>query len=537
MSAVSPLDDRPLDLSPDGGPLREALSVELLETSASAVDRLCALVSSIVSDASSIQQALGTPDPARAQAARVRSSAEQCALLAERLGSGLAALGAERQREERALERRLHDLAHTDALTGLPNVHTFNDRMAQTLSQAPFTGQTVAILLLDLDRFKVINDTLGHRTGDTLLTLVAERLQTTVYGSDSVARLGGDEFLVLLPRLGSLEDVTQVVQKVFDRFREPFTVGDHDLFVTISMGVAIYPLDGSTGEVLVKNADIAMYRAKQLGGAGYQFYTAGMNARAMERIALETGLHRALDRGELVVHYQPLVDVATGRIDGVEALVRWQHPTRGLIPPCDFIPLAEETGLIVPIGAWVLRSACRQARAWQDRLERPLRVAVNLSPRQFRDPRLLREIEEILLETRLPAWLLELEITETAAMHDVVASQETLQNLKALGIRITMDDFGTGYSSLAYLKTFPIDSLKIDRSFIKDLATSPADVAITVASITVAHGLDLRVIAEGVETEHQLDLLRRHDCDAFQGFLVSRPAPAHELERLFTKGA
>ncbi|MBL8111898.1 MAG: diguanylate cyclase, partial [Acidobacteria bacterium] len=319
------------ELVPGGAPehtAEDSLVEDLFEQAVSAADRLAGLASGLASDAQQLQ--------AVPETARLRRSAEHGVRLAERLRASLLALAEERRREGLALERRLLHLSRTDSLTGLPNIHTFNDRLEQALSQARFTGHAVAVLLIDFDRFKVVNDTLGHGTGDLLLGQAAERLRNSVYASDTVARLGGDEFLVLLPRLGSLEDVSQVVQKIFDRFRQPFTVGDHDLFVTMSMGVSIHPLDGSTGEALVKHADVAMYRAKQLGGCGYQFYTPAMNARATERIGLESSLHRALERAELVVHYQPLLDLGTGEIDGVEALVRWQHPTRGLIPPGDF---------------------------------------------------------------------------------------------------------------------------------------------------------------------------------------------------------
>ena len=533
MNAKACQDDDGSDLTADTALSSEQRAKEILGRSATDAAQLSDMASAIIRNARSIEAMPETPLSVQKEARRVRQSGEHCVILAKQLGAGLEALAAERRREDEALESRLHQLAHTDALTGLPNVHTFHDRIDQALTEAPHTGKTVAVLLIDLNRFKVVNDSLGHRTGDALLKLVAERLRRAFYDADTVARLGGDEFLVLLPHLASPKDVTQVVHRVLDRFKEPFTLGDRDLFVALSMGVSVYPMDGESGEALMKNADTAMYRAKQSGCDGYQFYTASMNERAVERIALESSLHTALERGELVLHYQPIVDVETGEIDGVEALLRWQHPTRGLLPPADFIPLCEETGLIVPIGTWVLRTACRQARAWQDRLKRPLRVAVNLSPRQFRNPDLLRVVEEILVTTGLPPELLELEITETVAMHDIMESQNTLRDLKALGIRITMDDFGTGYSSLSYLKTFPIDSLKVDRSFIQDIATNASDVAITIASITLAHGLNLRVIAEGVETENQLDLLRRHGCDAFQGFLVSRPIPPEEFERFF----
>ncbi|MEO6323691.1 MAG: EAL domain-containing protein [Thermoanaerobaculia bacterium] len=520
----------------DAAASRDASASGILDRSAAGAARLGSMASSIIRNARSIEAMPESSASVRKEARRVRQSGEHCVLLAEELEAALAALSAERRREGKELEKRLHQLAHTDALTGLPNIHTFNDRIDQALTEAPHTGKTVAVLLIDLNRFKVINDGLGHRSGDALLQLVARRLKGAFYDADTVARLGSDEFVVLLPRVASAKDVTQVVHRVLDRFKAPFHLDGRDLFVTVSLGVSVYPMDGDTGEALLKNADTAMYRAKQTGGDGYEFYTASMNAHAIERMALETALHTAIERGELVLHYQPLLDVVSGEIDGVEALLRWQHPTRGLIPPIDFIPLCEETGLIVPIGRWVLRTACLQAREWQLRLNRPLRVAVNLSPRQFRNPELLHEVREILSSTELPPELLELEITETVAMHDVLGSQSTLRDLKALGIRITMDDFGTGYSSLSYLKSFPIDSLKIDRSFIQDLATNASDVAITIASITLAHGLNLRVIAEGVETEQQLELLRQNGCDGFQGYLVSRPVPAAEFE-IFVRAA
>ncbi|MEO6327200.1 MAG: EAL domain-containing protein [Thermoanaerobaculia bacterium] len=434
--------------------------------------------------------------------------------------------------DRKKAEEQLQYLAYYDALTGLPNRTLFDDRIENTLTHARHSGIALAVLLVDIDRLKVINDSLGHRTGDTLLKLVAERLRGAVFDSDTVARGEGDEFLILLPRLGSPKHVALVVRKVFAAFDEPLVVDGRELFVAFSMGISIFPEDGADAETLVKNADIAMYRAKKLGRDTFQFYAAAMNTTAVERIALETSMHRAVEKGEFVVYYQPLVDMESGFIDGMEALIRWNHETRGMIGPGDFIPLAEETGLIVPIGAWVIRTACLQARQWQERGHRPLRLSVNLSARQFQDPDLVQLVEEVLAETGLSPSLLELEITESVAMDDVNESLATLHRLKALGVRITLDDFGTGHSSLSYLKNFPIDSLKIDRSFIKDIATNPSDVAIAVASIAFAHGLKLRVIAEGVETQPQLEILRFHGCDSIQGFLFSRPIPAGEFERL-----
>jgi diguanylate cyclase (GGDEF)-like protein/PAS domain S-box-containing protein len=434
--------------------------------------------------------------------------------------------------DRKKAEEQLRYMAYYDALTALPNRALFDDRIESCLLQARHSGVALAVLFVDLDRFKVINDSLGHRAGDALLKLVAERLKAAIFDSDTVARRGGDEFLVLLPRLGSSQHVTRVVRKVFSAFEEPFVVDGRDLFVAFSMGISIFPEDGRDAETLVKNAETAMYRAQKLGRDTFQFYAAAMNTTAVERIALETSMHRAVEKGEFVVYYQPLVDMRSGQIDGMEALIRWNHETRGMIGPGEFISLAEETGLIVPIGAWVIRTACLQASEWRERGHRPLRLSVNLSARQFQDPNLVELVEATLQETGLSPSFLEFEITESIAMEDVQESLSTLHRLKALGVRITLDDFGTGHSSLSYLKTFPIDSLKIDRSFIKDIVTNPSDVAIAVASIAFAHGLKLRVIAEGVETQPQLELLRFHACDAIQGFLFSPPIPADDFERL-----
>jgi diguanylate cyclase (GGDEF)-like protein/PAS domain S-box-containing protein len=428
-------------------------------------------------------------------------------------------------------EEQIKHLAYHDALTNLPNRLLFKDRLTVALSHAQREGSRLAVLFLDLDRFKVINDSLGHNIGDQLLQAVAARVQTCVRESDTVARLGGDEFTVLLPRLHRSDDAAPVAQKIIEAIRHPFHIEGREFFTTTSIGISLFPEDGQDAEELIKNADTAMYQAKEFGRDNYQLFNAHVNAKALQRIALEHGLRKAINNDEMAVHYQPLFDLRTGRITGMEALLRWTHPHLGSIPPATFIPLAEATGVMVPIGMWALRAACQQAKAWHDAGHR-LMLAVNLSVTQLQQADLVERVAEVLRTTGLPARLLELEITESSAMQSPEASVRTLYELKNLGIRISLDDFGTGHSSLAYLKRFPIDTLKIDQSFVHDITTDPDTAAIVTAIIAMAHSLRLKVVAEGVEFTEQANFLRRHGCDQMQGFLIKQPVSAQEFVQL-----
>jgi diguanylate cyclase (GGDEF)-like protein len=427
--------------------------------------------------------------------------------------------------ERKRAEERARSLAYHDTLTGLPNRLVFQDRLALSIAQAHRRGRGLAVLFLDLDRFKVINDSLGHSVGDLLIREVGLRLRSCLREEDTVARLGGDEFTLMLPDISEAVDAVKVASKVLEVLRAPFQIDGHELFVTSSMGISLYPGDGRDPETLVKNADAAMYRAKEQGRDHYQLYTPALNDTALDRLALESSLRKALAQDELLLHYQPIFNVATSRVYGLEALLRWQHPERGLVSPGEFIPLAEVTGLILTMGPWVLRTACAQARAWQQR-QPGLRISVNLSARQFQEPGLIRHVTEALAETGLEPQCLQLEITESSAMHNAQSAIQTLRELKALGVGLSIDDFGTGYSSLSYLKRFPIDTLKIDQSFIRDISTDPEDAAIASAIIALAHMLKLEVVAEGVETRDQLEFLSRNGCDRTQGYLLSRPLPA-----------
>jgi len=424
--------------------------------------------------------------------------------------------------------------AYHDSLTLLPNRLLFRDRITTALAHARRTGRTAAVMFLDLDQFKLVNDTLGHTVGDRLLQEIGGRLVAAVRAEDTVARMGGDEFTILLADLHDRRGAAAVAQKVLEAVRHPVNVDEHELYVTTSVGIAIFPDDGDDAEALLKNADRAMYRAKELGRDNFQFATVAKFEIAEGRLAMERRLRHALERNEFVLHYQPMVEIATGKLVGAEALVRWNHPESGLIQPEDFIPIAEETQLIVPIGAWVLRTACTQMKAWHDAGHAWVRVAVNLSPRQFQDPELVSTVERILAETGFPAPLLDLEITESTAMHNAELSLAILNRLKEMGIRISIDDFGTGYSSLSYLKRFPIDTVKIDQDFVRDLTSD--DAAIISAVISMARALNLRVIAEGVETEEQLAFLRREQCSEMQGFLYSQPLAALDFEKALRDG-
>jgi diguanylate cyclase (GGDEF) domain len=454
-------------------------------------------------------------------------------LLQTIVAMGMIASLLEDEREAARLATvEIEHLAYHDALTGLPNRPLFIDRLIVAIAQAARIEQKVAVFFLDLDRFKDINDSLGHSVGDALLKEVAERIRGYFRLGDTVARFGGDEFTILIQRIDPIEHIAKIAQKLLDMMKAPFNIGGRELFVDVSIGISIYPADGSDAETLVRNADSAMYRAKEHGRDNYQLYAPAMNEMALERIAVETALRKALANDELVLFYQPLVDIRTRRITGFEALLRWQHPELGLLLPAYFISAAEMSGLIIPIGAWVLKTACSQAKSWQKRAGERIAVAVNLSTRQFQQTGLVGYVREALEESGLDPSLLELEITESNAMQNAENGIRTMLELKALGARISMDDFGTGYSSLSYLKRFPIDTLKLDQSFVRDITTNLSDGAIATAVIAMAHSLDMKVVAEGVETEAQLAFLEERACDHMQGFLFSKPLPPDAAESL-----
>ncbi|HUW51206.1 MAG TPA: EAL domain-containing protein [Sulfuricella sp.] len=437
--------------------------------------------------------------------------------------------------ERKHFEAQLVHQATHDVLSGLPNRLLFHDRLGQALAQASRADQMIAVMLLDLNRFKTINDTLGHDTGDLLLKQVAHRLAGCLRERDSIARWGGDEFTFLLPDLGHPEEAAEVAAKILDALSKPFDLADEEMYINASIGISLYPSDERTREGLVKNAEVAMYRAKEHGESAYQFFTTDMNARAFEHLTLENSLRKAMERGELELYYQPQVDLETGRVPGMEALLRWKHPEFGMVSPLQFIPLAEETGLIVPIGEWVLREACRQNKAWQDAGLGRLRVSVNLSARQFRQQDIVEMTATALADSDLSADCLELELTESYIMQNPEAAISTLKQLEAMGVFLSVDDFGTGYSSLSYLRRFPIDCLKIDRSFVQDVPGSADAAAIVSAIVAMANSLKLEVVAEGVETIEQLDYLKQLQCNRMQGFLFSRPVPANEFEKLVMK--
>lgn len=433
-------------------------------------------------------------------------------------------------------EVELQQLASHDVLTGLPNRALFQDRLEQALSHAGRNGQSVWVVFVDLDRFKLINDTLGHQAGDTLLTVISSRLKRTLRASDTVARIGGDEFMLVLPErgegTGSL--TVDVLQRIMDAIVEPVTIKENSFVLTCSMGIAVYPADGADPGTLMAHADVAMYRAKELGRNNFQFFTTAMNEQAKDRLRLEAELRYAIERHQLILYYQPQVDSRSGALLGFEALVRWNHPELGMVQPGSFIQVAEETGLIVPIGAWVLRTACAQLKVWHDLGFDSLRVAVNFSACQLAQPDLVPAIAEILDDTGLEARHLEVELTETVVMKDVERNIVTFRKLKELGVQLSVDDFGTGYSSLAYLKRFPIDTLKIDRSFMQDVTVSQDDASIVSSIISLAHNLKLSVIAEGVESGEQAAFLREQKCDALQGFYFSKPVPPDRIDALLS---
>ncbi|MCP4697836.1 MAG: EAL domain-containing protein [Gammaproteobacteria bacterium] len=435
--------------------------------------------------------------------------------------------------DRKQAEEKLSHLAHHDPLTDLPNRMLFNIRLGHALKRAQFYGTRVAVLYLDLDRFKQVNDSFGHPQGDRLLKTITSRVLTTVRKADSVARLGGDEFSISIENIRYSQDAAMVARKLLKLFAEPYVIQDREFRITCSIGISLFPEDGRDIETLVKHADAAMYQAKEQGRNNYQFYLPDINAKPLELLLLESGLHKALEQHELVVYYQPQFDSNSRRLTGMEALVRWQHPEKGLILPGDIIPLAEETDLIVPIGEWVLRTACIQNKTWQDQGYAPMRVAVNLSPCQFKRQNLVEVVTRVLRETGLEPRYLELEITESILMSQVEETIVTLKELNRIGIEFSIDDFGTGYCSLNYLKRFPIHKLKIDQSFVRDIAKNANDAAIVSSIIALGQGMNLRLIAEGVETEAQLDFLHEQGCHESQGFLFSHPVAAKEFEQFF----
>ncbi|MFH1044806.1 MAG: EAL domain-containing protein [Pseudomonadota bacterium] len=426
--------------------------------------------------------------------------------------------------------------ANHDSLTGLPNRNLLWDRIDRACARTQRYGGFAAVAFLDLDNFKVVNDSLGHNLGDHLLRAVVARLESSLRAMDTVARMGGDEFVLVLSDQKSEQSVSAEMQRIVESFSQPFAVDGRDVFITASVGVALYPQDANDPESLMKSAELAMYRAKESGRNTYRLYTAELQTRVTERLALEGMLRRALERGEFSLHYQPQVDLRSNRIFGCEALIRWNQADLGMVGPVKFIPLAEETGLIIPIGEWVVRTACLQNKAWQNAGLPAVTVAVNISARQFREKNLLQVVAKILAETGLDPTQLELEVTESVIMQDAQQVIASLQAFRDMGVRLSVDDFGTGYSSLSYLKRFPVDRLKIDQSFVRDLSTDADDAAIAQAVITLGHTMNLRVIAEGVETPEQLAFLRKHQCDEMQGYLFGKPMPAHEFGKLLETG-
>ncbi|MBK1681911.1 EAL domain-containing protein [Rhodocyclus tenuis] len=446
----------------------------------------------------------------------------------DRMAESLTQQRHEIARNTESLERQ----ARIDALTGLANRHMLNLRLDQALAYAGHAQRVAGVLMLDLDRFKTVNDSLGHNHGDLLLQEVAKRLSQCIREDDTVARLGGDEFVVVLADMARLEDIVPVAQKILRALAAPLKVGSQVLSITTSLGVAVFPRDGDTADALLQYADTAMYRAKEQGGNAMTFFSPEMMQTILDRLQIEAGLRRALEHGELRLHYQPIIDARTGHVSSAEALIRWQDPQRGLIAPIHFIPVAEETGLIVPIGDWVLREACAQARAWQSSGLGELPVAVNLSALQFSAPSLDESVVQALRASQCPASLLQLEITESSIMAQLDQALETMRKLTAIGVQLMIDDFGTGYSSLSQLKLFPVSTLKIDRTFVRDINIDANDDAIVDTIITLARKLGLRTVAEGVETLEQVAFLEARCCDKYQGFLFARPCSAEDFEKI-----
>jgi len=443
----------------------------------------------------------------------------------------------QRTRGLEAANRQLRHLATHDALTGLPNRVLLEDRLTQVVAHADGDGRSFALMVCDLDRFKTVNDSLGHHAGDELLQEVARRLTALMRPVDTVARLGGDEFVLLVTSIHDVEDAKRIAAKAIEALQAPVRIAGLDVHTSPSIGIAFYPTDGTTIETLTAHADAAMYCAKQRGRGNVQCFARGMDAGSEERVQLESDLHQAIAQKQFELYYQPKVNTSSGAVRSAEALIRWRHPSRGLIPPDGFIPLAEECGLIGAIGEWVVREACRQARAWQDAKLPPMRISVNLSPSQFRGGGLTDTIRRALDDMGLEAQYLEIELTESAVMSDPEESIAILEELSQMGVLVSVDDFGTGYSSMSYLRRLPIDKLKIDRVFINEIVSRPEDASIVRAIVSLAHSLRLKVVAEGVETPAQLDFLRAVGCDEYQGYHFSRPVPASEFERLVRAAA
>jgi diguanylate cyclase (GGDEF)-like protein/PAS domain S-box-containing protein len=434
--------------------------------------------------------------------------------------------------ESRAMAIKMAHLAQHDFLTGLPNRVVLTERLGQAIGLARRNYKKAALLFVDLDFFKHINDSLGHLVGDRLLQSVAARLGNCIRTTDTVCRQGGDEFVIMLAEIEHAQDAAHISEKLLEAFSESHRIDGHELHVTLSIGISIFPDDGRDVDTVMKNADTAMYHAKANGRNTYQFFRSEMNTKAMQRLSIQTNLRRALKQGEFLLHYQPKIDLTTGSMSGTEALIRWQDPEHGMIFPDDFISVAEDSGLIVPIGRWVLKEACRQVKAWLDSGLSPVSVSVNISAVELRHKDFIAGVAQILQETALAPKYLELELTESILMQDVELSTHVLHQLKELGVKLAIDDFGTGYSSLSYLKRFPIDTMKIDQSFVRDVAGNTDDASIVSAVIGMGHNLKQRVIAEGVETHKQLAFLRTHQCDEGQGFLFSHPLPAIDFANL-----
>jgi len=434
--------------------------------------------------------------------------------------------------ERKRSEAEIKKLAYYDILTGLPNRVLFTDRLKQAIVMAERDRRDTALLFLDLDHFKNVNDSIGHAYGDRLLKITADRIQHCLRSSDTVARIGGDEFVVILPLVSGADDISKVASKILESLNNPVRLEEHEIYSSASIGISVFPDDGSTVEDLLKNADIALYQAKERGRNNFQFFSKEMNVQALTRQLLESSMRQAITRNEFYLVYQPQFDIGNRTLVGLEALLRWQHPQKGNIYPLHFIAIAEETGMIIPIGEWVLRTACSQATAWHDSGTPWLRVAVNISARQFKQDNFVSLVKSILDESGLPPEYLELELTESTIMERADRNIQTLLELKKLGVTLAIDDFGTGYSSLSYLKHFPIDRLKIDRSFLRDLTIGGDDAAIAEAIIVMAHSLNLDVVAEGVEQEEQFDFLHSRKCDTLQGFLMSHPLSVDDVSTL-----